>query len=103
MCPGTFFLTGPLIVKKPGQVVLSLGLATLVAPKDGSPCIRVMPGVPGRIAGITLEASVQYSGSGSSVNCDSDGVRSLLEWGLPGAKDDGDADRPGVLTDILLV
>ncbi len=102
LCPGTFFLTGPLIVQKPGQVILGLGLATLVAPKDGSPCIRVMPGVPGvRIAGITLEASVQDSGSGSSINCNSDKVRSLLEWGLPDTKDEGDAVRPGVLTDIF--
>jgi len=102
LCPGTFFLTAPLVVNKPGQVILGLGLATLVAPKEGSPCIRVMPKCPGvRVAGITLEASVQDLGSATSPNCNKDKVRSLLEWGVPEEKDEGVADRPGVLTDIF--
>jgi hypothetical protein len=102
LCPGIFFLTSPLLIKKPGQVILGLGLATLVAPKNGSPCIRVMPGLPGvRIAGIVLEASVQdlenYNISESNI----DGVRSLLEWGVPGVKDEGVSGRPGVMTDVF--
>jgi hypothetical protein len=102
LCPGIFFLTSPLVIKKPGQVILGLGLATLVAPKDGSPCVRVMPGLPGvRIAGVVLEASVQDFGSNTNVNCNSDGVKSLLEWGVPGVRDEGVADRPGVMTDIF--
>jgi len=44
---------------------------------------------------------VQDSGTDNFVNRNSDKVRSLLEWGLPGKKDDGDAVRPGVLTDIF--
>jgi hypothetical protein len=100
LCPGIFFLSSPLVIKHPGQVILGLGLATLVAPKDGSPCIRVLPFIHGvRIAGITLEASVQDSGISNNGNID--GVRSLLEWGIPGVKDEGIADKPGVLTDIF--
>jgi hypothetical protein len=100
LSPGIFFLSSPLVIKRPGQVILGLGLATLVAPKDGSPCIRVLPFIHGvRIAGITLEASVQDSGISNNGN--RDGVRSLLEWGIPGVKDEGIADSPGVLTDVF--
>ena len=58
LAPGMFYLDKPLVVKHDNQVVLGLGLATLVAPSDGSPCIRVAPNIEGvRIAGLMLEAS----------------------------------------------
>mmetsp|Transcript_18404 Transcript_18404/g.26143 ORF Transcript_18404/g.26143 Transcript_18404/m.26143 type:complete len:284 (+) Transcript_18404:50-901(+) len=82
------------MVNEKKRHILGLGLATLVAPKDGSPCIRVVPDVQESV----LLASLWRP---RSVNCNSDKVKSLLEWGLPGRKDDGIADRPGVLTDIF--
>ena len=48
----------------------------MVAPNDGSSCIKVHAGVSGvRIAGVMLEASVMKSEK------DAHHVRSLLEWG----------------------
>jgi len=98
LCPGTFFLSAPLIIRKPNQVILGLGLATLVAPKNGLPCIQVMPGTPGvRIAGIMLEASVQDAASTKDRN----EMASLLEWGQPQKVGMGDSKYPGVLSDVF--
>eukprot|EP00553_Chaetoceros_curvisetus_P008473 CAMPEP_0204614074 /NCGR_PEP_ID=MMETSP0717-20131115/1892_1 /ASSEMBLY_ACC=CAM_ASM_000666 /TAXON_ID=230516 /ORGANISM="Chaetoceros curvisetus" /LENGTH=642 /DNA_ID=CAMNT_0051626665 /DNA_START=45 /DNA_END=1974 /DNA_ORIENTATION=+ len=103
LCPGIFFLTKPLVVKHPNQVILGLGLATLVAPQDGSPCIRVNAKTPGvRIAGLMLEASVQTELPSPSPNANSDGVTSLIEFGEPDVTNDtGDATNPGLLSDIF--
>lgn len=107
LCPGIFFLTKTLTLKHKNQVVLGLGLATLIAPQDGSPCIRVEPNVAGvRIGGITLEASLQQKkGIMSKLSRKStanvDGVRSLIEVGVPGVEDAGDAHNPVLLADIF--
>lgn len=102
LCPGIFFLTKPLIVKHPNQVILGLGLATLVAPQDGSPCIRIEPHLAGvRITGLVLEASLQKPSSPSTGMQNADGVRSLLEVGVPGVKDAGDPHNPVLLADIF--
>lgn len=59
ICPGEYFLNRSLIVKTSDQVILGLGLPSLIAPQDGSPCIRVIANAPGvRIAGIILEAAM---------------------------------------------
>lgn len=102
LCPGLFFLTRPLIVKYPNQVILGLGLATLIAPQDRSPCIRVRAKTGGvRIAGITLEASKQQKSSTSKFK-NSDGVASLLDFGEPNASNDtGDPNNPGLISDIF--
>ena len=99
LCPGIFFLYKTLEVKKPNQVILGLGLPILVSPQDGSPSIRVKAYTPGvRIAGIMLEASVP-SGKNSS---NTDGVRSLLEFGEPNVVgDQGDPNNPGLLADVF--
>jgi len=103
LSPGIYFLTQPLIVRGPNQVVLGLGLATLVAPHDGSPCIRVIANTAGvRIAGLMLEASVQDTAK--SDNNNSDGVKSLLDFGEPektGKTDAGDSSNPGLISDIF--
>uniref|UniRef100_A0A7S1ZEA6 Pectate lyase superfamily protein domain-containing protein n=1 Tax=Ditylum brightwellii TaxID=49249 RepID=A0A7S1ZEA6_9STRA len=104
LSPGIYPLKTSLKVKYPNQVVLGLGLATLVAPTDGSPCIRVLPYTPGvRIAGIMLEASKQDVQQNYSDERDCpDGIASLLEWGNPNINDDrGSSTNPGVLTDIF--
>ena len=98
LCPGTFYLTRTLVMKLPNQVILGLGLSTLIAPQDGSPCVRVLANTPGvRIAGITVEGSVQKKASSSN----SDGVRSLIDFGQPDKEDPGDPKNPGALIDIF--
>jgi len=103
LSPGIYFLTQPLIVKKPNQVILGIGMATLIAPQDGSPCIRVQAGTPGvRIASLVLEASVQKGDFTEHANADK--VRSLIDFGdadKAGTTDPGDASNPGLLSDIF--
>lgn len=62
--PGIYILTQPLIIKTSNQVLLGIGLATLVSSPKG--CIIVQPHITGvRIAGLMLQASVPavYAGS----------------------------------------
>lgn len=97
MCPGEFFLTKTLVVRNPNQVILGLGLATLVAPKDGTPCIQVKSDTPGvRIAGIMMEASVLD-------HTLVDGSKSFLEVGdVGGDKNSNESkENPVVITDIF--
>ncbi len=100
LSPGIYFLTQPLVVKKTNQVILGIGLATLVAPQDGSPCIRVQAGTPGvKIASVVLEASVQKEPFSCHANADK--VRSLIDFGEVNKTDPGDASNPGLLSDIF--
>eukprot|EP01038_Epipyxis_sp_PR26KG_P005907 gene5907-8150_t len=95
LTPGIYYLTSSLTISQNDQVLLGIGLATLVAPTNGEPSIVVKSNVTNvRIAGIMLEASASSNGS-LSVN--------LLLWGdsssskrklLPG-------QISGVLTDIF--
>mmetsp|Transcript_20675 Transcript_20675/g.26333 ORF Transcript_20675/g.26333 Transcript_20675/m.26333 type:complete len:407 (-) Transcript_20675:149-1369(-) len=106
LCPGTFYLTKTLVVRFPNQVILGLGLSTLIAPQDGSPCIRVLANKPGvTIAGITVEGSMQKKSptmiSNFMGSTNSDGVRSLIDFGEPGKEDPGDPKNPGALIDIF--
>ena len=96
--PATFKIERTLEVKHDGQVILGLGMASLVGPSDGKPIIRV-PGdlVDVRIAGLTLQAGVLSSESCYSGSC-------LLEWGQKGedqAKKSADSIS-GVLSDIFV-
>eukprot|EP00931_Biecheleriopsis_adriatica_P117013 TRINITY_DN9257_c0_g1_i1.p1 TRINITY_DN9257_c0_g1~~TRINITY_DN9257_c0_g1_i1.p1 ORF type:complete len:711 (-),score=135.61 TRINITY_DN9257_c0_g1_i1:81-2213(-) len=91
LTPGIYNLTSSLTVWHPGQTLLGLGMATLISPRDGTPCIRVLGEVPGvRVAGVMLGASVPAPGAKPS---------SLLEWGVVG--DEGDPEDPGFLFDIF--
>ena len=93
LSPGEYPLAASLEVKHPNQVILGLGYATLKAPLNGLPCIRVHPNIPGvRIAGIMLEASVLTDHIPSL---------SLLQWGIQGMDDVGDKENPGLLSDIF--
>jgi hypothetical protein len=95
LSPGIYPLSDTLTVRYSNQVILGLGYATLIAPNDGLPCIRVGTMIPGvRIAGIMLEASVNENRNGK--------VSSLLEWGTPNSNDPGDDSNPGVLSDIFI-
>jgi len=94
LAPGIYQLDRSLVVRYDNQVILGLGLATLAAPHDGSPCIRVLPGIEGvRVAGVMLEASQLLSGDR--------GLATLLEWGDRDGKDGGNPLNPGVMTDIF--
>lgn len=112
--PGVYRLGRTLTVKRSGSVLLGLGLATLIAPEDGSPILHVLPKVNNvRIAGFILEANVltDRHGDGESLaqyplSSNKQGITDkksvLLLWGSPGVDDDpGDAKLPGVLSDIF--
>lgn len=82
LSPGIYDWGRTLEITNANQVVLGLGMATIQAPGDGSPCIHVSSQAYGvRLAGISLEANViskfVYEGS------------TLLTWG------EKDQDGPG--------
>ena len=55
---GIYKLTQPLRLGSSGQVLLGIGMATLVAPKDGRPCVYVLGSASGvRVAGLMLQAA----------------------------------------------
>lgn len=59
LSPGIYKFGKSLVIKTPNQVLLGIGMATLMAPLDGTPCIKVAAGVGGvRVAGVTLQASL---------------------------------------------
>jgi hypothetical protein len=97
LAPGIYYLDRTLEIKKENQVLLGLGLATLVAPK-GAPCIQVASNTPGvRIAGVMLEAPPVDPAKRSK-----DAHHwSLLEFGTEGVPDKGDPNNPGALFDIF--
>jgi len=86
LAPGIYYLDWPLELNHPNQVLLGLGLATLVATK-GTALVKVgnVDGV--RVAGLLLEAG--------SINSPS-----LLQWGDATYRYAGDPSNPGVLSDI---
>jgi hypothetical protein len=104
LSPGLYILTDTLQMKTTNQVILGLGLATLISPADGSPCIHVASNTAGiRIAGIMLEASPHLLNNVCRV---------MLDWGSPNteAKNDASNDSnnnhrcnkdPGALLDIF--
>jgi hypothetical protein len=94
--PGIHNLTSTLEIRNANQVIMGLGLATIVAPKDGTPCIHVAPEIGGvRIAGVMLEASTR-------TECgDSAQESSLLKWGDANVKDAGDPENPGAMFDVF--
>lgn len=97
LAPGMFYLERTLELKTKNQVLLGLGLATLVAP-EGAPCVRVAPKTPGvRIAGVMLEAPPVDPAKRQN---DSTAHWSLLEFGQEGVSD-GDSQNPGALFDIF--
>ena len=95
LSPGIYNLTETLTLKHKGQTLLGIGLASLVAPLDGSPCIAVAKGVGGvRVAGIMLQAGL------SDPSQKAVPVSTILDWGERG--DPGDPAEPGVLSDIFV-
>jgi hypothetical protein len=97
LAPGIFALERSLVVSHAHQVLMGLGFATLEAPPDGSPCIRVAPHVPGiRIVSVMLEATASTAvGSTASSSA-------LLEWGTEGVTDPGCREQPGAMFDVFV-
>ena len=117
LSPGVYHLSRALRIEHPDQVLLGLGLATLVAPdyfptyptypkQEG--CVVVAPRVAGvRVAGIMLQAGrtaprkLGASSAAEAVSSQSflnsffdDPTSSLLEWGSSSNDDDADAAAP---------
>jgi len=93
LSPGIYNWGDTLEISKSNQVILGLGLATILAPGTGKPCIHVSSNANGvRLSGLSLEASViskfVYEGS------------TLLEWGEPDCKGCGDESNPGAIHDL---
>jgi hypothetical protein len=98
LAPGIFYLDRTLEIQKDNQVLLGLGLATLVAP-EGLPCIRVASGTSGvRVAGVMLEAPPIDPKKKKKKR---ETHWSLLEFGTEGVLDEGDPQNPGALFDIF--
>lgn len=89
--PGIYYLTAPLVLSKPNQVLLGLGLATLVS-AAGTPVITVADVDGVRVAGFLMQAGPP--GPGGKV------APALLQWGASGSYA-GSAANPGVISDVF--
>lgn len=87
LSPGIYQLEAPLELVKDNQVILGLGLATLVA-AAGTAAVRVGNVDGARLAGLLLDA-------GPVANVDA-----LLEWG--DGRHKGDPANPGLLHDVFV-
>lgn len=96
LSPGIYHLKEPIHIVKDDQVLLGIGMATLTAPTNGEPCIRVAAGTEGvRVGGIMFAASRIKKGLFSPK------TTAFIEFGKEGEKDAGNPTNPGVLTDIF--
>ena len=84
--PGIYELDEALRITKDGQVLLGIGMATLVA-TNGNACVETFGAKDVRIAGLTLEAGKVRSPA-------------LLQWGDDTTS--GNPDAPGVISDVFV-
>ena len=85
LSPGIYKLEAPLQLSMPNQVLLGLGLATLIA-ANGLPAVAVANVDGVRVAGVLLQAGAKPTST-------------LLQWGVGSYA--GDAANPGVLSDVF--
>jgi hypothetical protein len=86
--PGIYQLTEALLLANDNQVLLGLGMATLVS-ATGAPVVQVAAGVDGvRVAGLLLQAGPKPTPA-------------LLMWGDPSKPYSGKAANPGVISDVF--
>jgi hypothetical protein len=83
--PGNLHLSESLKVNKAGQVILGIGMTTLIS-TNGNALIEVGDVDSVRIAGLTLEAGTKKSPT-------------LLKWGSGSFK--GSSTHPGVMSDVF--
>ena len=86
MAPGIFQLDSPLQIVYDNQVILGVGLATLVS-ANGNAVVEVADVDGARVAGLLLEAGPYET-------------EVLLQWGT-GSGYGGDSSNPGVMSDIF--
>ena len=98
LAPGVYELNHTLTLRFEGQVLLGLGLASLVAPRDGAPAVRVtgaaLAAGGARVAGVMLQAAVLDDAAAYARSC-------LLEVGVASERNAGRADNPVVLSDVF--
>eukprot|EP00930_Biecheleria_cincta_P016376 TRINITY_DN13343_c0_g2_i1.p1 TRINITY_DN13343_c0_g2~~TRINITY_DN13343_c0_g2_i1.p1 ORF type:complete len:702 (+),score=80.56 TRINITY_DN13343_c0_g2_i1:73-2178(+) len=95
LSPGVFKLSKTLTLKHSNQVLLGIGMATLVSPPNGSPCVQIVSGIDGvRVAGLMLQA-------GASLALKNANVSTLLQWGEPEVIYAGSPANPGVMSDVF--
>jgi len=82
--PGRYFLDESLKLNKAGQVLLGIGMATLISNK-GNACVEVGDASGIRVAGLLLEAGYHQADN-------------LLKWGT---RNSGDSNSPGVMSDVF--
>ena len=108
LCPGIYELEASIVIRQPNQILFGLGLATLVAPKNGSPCICVAHNTPGvRLAGLMLEATELDRVADSENENLAKESSALLVWGDTNERsvDTSDVDNqenPGAMFDIYI-
>jgi hypothetical protein len=87
LTPGVYDLRAPIVVTRPGTIVLGLGFPTLV-PQDGAPAMLVR-GVPGvKLSGMIFDAGPETSPV-------------LLQLGGPRAARAGDPADPSLVQDVF--
>jgi hypothetical protein len=87
LTPGVYDLSAPILVTRPGTVVLGLGFPTLV-PQDGTPAM-IAAAVPGvKLSGMIFDAGPENS-------------RVLLQLGGPSARRTGSAADPSLVQDVF--
>jgi len=86
LSPGIYGLEAPLVLERDDQVLLGLGLATLVAER-GTAAVRVGNASGVRVAGVLLQAGAEPT-------------EALLDWG--DASFPGDPANPGFLHDVYV-
>mmetsp|Transcript_24013 Transcript_24013/g.72021 ORF Transcript_24013/g.72021 Transcript_24013/m.72021 type:complete len:635 (+) Transcript_24013:239-2143(+) len=91
LAPGVYALDAPLRVADAKTVILGLGLASLLAPPSGEPCIIVEDRGGNRLAGVVLQASEVPRGAQPV----------LLKWGGRAPLRWGSAHDPSVLSDVF--
>jgi len=86
--PGIYTLSDSLVLSHENQVLLGLGLATLIAPSNGNPCITIGDVSGVRVAGLLLEAG-HWETKGA-----------MLQVGTSGTFK-GSSSNPVVLSDVF--
>lgn len=89
LAPGIYHLEEPLYLNRDDQVLLGLGLATLV-PHNGEAAVKVGNVDGCRVAGVLLDAGPE-----------SFATRVLLQWGERDTKYTGSAANPGFMHDVF--
>jgi hypothetical protein len=87
LTPGVYNLNAPIVVTRPGTIVLGLGFPTLV-PQNGTAAMQVLAPTGVKLSGMIFDAGPQNS-------------RVLLQVGAPGAGILGNPAQPSLVQDVF--